>query len=70
MQASANVANMEDTKVETDETAEIRLPDAEESLAMRKLLVSPCYLLVVSNFCSRYCQGVIGVVHVAHSRYT
>lgn len=45
--------NMEDGKVEPDESAEAKLPDAEESLAMRKLLVSLQYL--------RLSFGVVGV---------
>jgi hypothetical protein len=40
MQASASVLNVEDTKPEVDESAERKLEDTEESLAMRKLLVS------------------------------
>ena len=40
MQASASVLNVEDNKPEVDESAERKLEDTEESLAMRKLLVS------------------------------
>lgn len=54
-------------KAEPDESVEVKLPDAEESLAMRKLLVSLQSLTQsVGSYVilqSYNCYEVVGVVH-------